>query len=409
MKIALLSFEYPPETGFGGIGTYTWYHAKALVRLGHTVHVFAGATSPCVLSTLVSDSVTVHRFHSPSATLSRVSRLLSMLGCHWTRQRLQNAWNMFSALRQLRNRYSFDLLEMPECGAEGAFLTWMVRSPTIVRFHSPAQFIMPFYKTSKIDRVLCAGLEKLAICGATALTSCSLYLAREVTQEMNVERTIATIPNGIDLQLFDGEGGVQTDPIGRSSEATSILFIGRLEPRKGIQLCTRIIRLIAAQRNAQFLFAGDDLFGYFHETLKPQLESMNLLGSVRYLGKLNLDELRSYVKSVDICLLPSLWENCPYACLEAMAAGRAIVCSAQGGFPELIEHGVNGLIAEMGSPDAFAAQLLLLIDNKDLRNDLGTAARSAIEERYTDHAVAIQATDLYKRFAKDSTACFSSS
>ena len=43
MKIGLLSYEYPPDTGFGGIGTYTWYHARALARLGHQVHVLAGA------------------------------------------------------------------------------------------------------------------------------------------------------------------------------------------------------------------------------------------------------------------------------------------------------------------------------------------------------------------------------
>jgi glycogen(starch) synthase len=44
MNIAILSYEYPHETGFGGIGTYSYYHARALVKLGHTVHVFAGST-----------------------------------------------------------------------------------------------------------------------------------------------------------------------------------------------------------------------------------------------------------------------------------------------------------------------------------------------------------------------------
>ena len=45
MRIALLSYEYPPETGFGGIGTYTYYQARALARLGHEAHVFAGTQS----------------------------------------------------------------------------------------------------------------------------------------------------------------------------------------------------------------------------------------------------------------------------------------------------------------------------------------------------------------------------
>ena len=48
MRIALLSFEYPPETGFGGIGTYTWHQARALAKLGHEVHVLAGAREATV-------------------------------------------------------------------------------------------------------------------------------------------------------------------------------------------------------------------------------------------------------------------------------------------------------------------------------------------------------------------------
>ena len=43
MRIALLSYEYPPETGFGGIGTYTWNQARALTKLGAEVHVLAGS------------------------------------------------------------------------------------------------------------------------------------------------------------------------------------------------------------------------------------------------------------------------------------------------------------------------------------------------------------------------------
>ena len=64
MKIGLLSFEYPPETGFGGIGTYTWYQARALAKLGHEVHVLAGATGETELTTSGHDGVTVHRFRS---------------------------------------------------------------------------------------------------------------------------------------------------------------------------------------------------------------------------------------------------------------------------------------------------------------------------------------------------------
>ena len=63
MKIALLSHELPPETGHGGIGTYTWYQSRALARLGAEVHVLAGASEPTPIRTTELDGVQVHRFH----------------------------------------------------------------------------------------------------------------------------------------------------------------------------------------------------------------------------------------------------------------------------------------------------------------------------------------------------------
>ncbi|MEO2032399.1 MAG: hypothetical protein ABGZ35_09965 [Planctomycetaceae bacterium] len=57
MKIALLSHEFPPETGHGGIGTYTWYQARALAKLGAEVHVLAGASESTPIRTTVCDAL----------------------------------------------------------------------------------------------------------------------------------------------------------------------------------------------------------------------------------------------------------------------------------------------------------------------------------------------------------------
>ena len=98
MKIALLSFEYPPETGFGGIGTYTWYQARALVKLGHKVHVLAGSTTPCALSTTEHDGVVVHRFRADDLVM-KIAGLFGIRRHYWTRQRIQNAWCMYLGMK----------------------------------------------------------------------------------------------------------------------------------------------------------------------------------------------------------------------------------------------------------------------------------------------------------------------
>ena len=109
-----------------------------------------------------------------------------------------------------------------------------------------------------------------------------------------------------------------------------------------------------------------------------------------------MTDIRSCLSQTDIFLIPSLWENCPYSCLEAMAAGRAILSSDQGGMPELIRDGENGLLACSENPAAFITCLERLIDDQALRERLGGAARRTIEESHTDVAIARLSTEYYQ-------------
>ena len=395
MKIALLSFEYPPETGFGGIGTYTWYQARALVKLGHKVHVLAGSTTPCALSTTEHDGVVVHRFRADDLVM-KIAGLFGIRRHYWTRQRIQNAWCMYLGMKQLMKRHHFDVIEMPECGAEGALVNLFLPTPTVVRFHSPSRLIMQFYDVPKLDIVMCSWIEHVAIRNATSLTSCSSFLASEAGVKMGVDRQISVIANGIDLPLFDQEPVADlTELYGVERGQVTILFAGRMERRKGIHLCAEIVATVLSKHDVTFLFAGEDIVGYVENTLKPALEGKELAGSFRYLGKLGLQELRACARAVDIYLLPSIWENCPYSCLEAMASGRAIVCSDQGGMPELIDDGINGLLAQSGVASSYAAQLVRVIEDRDLRKRLGTEARRSVEENFTDRRIAQLSVEAY--------------
>ena len=121
MNIGLLSFEYPPETGFGGIGTYTWYHARALVKLGHRVTVLAGATKTTELRSEEHDGVVVWRYRSDNGWM-RAAEKLGAFQLWWSRNRLENGASMYEGLNRLLDKHRFDVIEMPECGAEGLFI-----------------------------------------------------------------------------------------------------------------------------------------------------------------------------------------------------------------------------------------------------------------------------------------------
>ncbi len=397
MKIALLSFEYPPETGFGGIGTYMWYQARGLAKLGHEVHVLAGATEPTELRESEHDGVRVFRFRQENDT--RTLRLLAKFKLWWTKNRLENGINMAAGLRTLLERTPYDIVEMPECGGEGLRINGKLGLPTLIKFHSPAKLIMGTYDVRKADHVACGMLEQRAIDRATAFTSCSKFLADEVRGKLGVRRPVEVIYNGIDLDLFDaGEQLDARERFGIPKDRPMIFFAGRLEPRKGIHVMKDVAAALLAKHEVAFVFAGDDLFQYAEKEMKPYLAAQDLRGSYHFLGRLDLVGVRSCLRQADLFVIPSLWENCPYSCLEAMAAGRAIVASDAGGLPELVTDGETGLVAPVEDAAATLACLERLIEDRALCERLGNNARRKVEATLTDTFIAGQSVDYYRKF-----------
>jgi glycosyltransferase involved in cell wall biosynthesis len=397
MRVALLSFEYPPETGFGGIGTYTWHQARALRDLGHEVHVLAGALE--ATKDLVhhdDDGVSVWRFRTDGIRMRMVNRL-GRFRLWWTRNRLETAMSMNEGLAKLRRMYRLDLIEVPECGGEGLFVSRRHELPVVMKFHSPAGLIMDSYDVARADRIFCPMLETLAIRRVPSYMSASAYLAEQVRAKLGVRRAIAVVPNGVDLAWFDNTP--QTDVrcrFGIPRERPMIFFSGRMERRKGIHLCEEIASSILGRHDVSFVFAGQDLFEYMSGTLLPSFQAKGFGGSVYYLGKLGLDDVRSCLREADIFFTPSLWENCPYSCLEAMAAGCAIVSSDAGGLPELVRHGETGLVARSEDSVSFAARIEELLEDAGLRDRLGRAARASVEASFNHLEIGRRSVTVYE-------------
>jgi glycogen synthase len=177
-----------------------------------------------------------------------------------------------------------------------------------------------------------------------------------------------------------------------------VLFANRMEERKGIHLVSEVaVRVMKRHANVRFVLAGHDLFGYVAKNVLPVIHAEGLDDRFHVLGRVELGDVRALLKRAQIFMIPSLWENCPYSCIEAMAARCAIVSSDCGGMPELVAHSSNGLLARTGDPGSFVQQLELLIEDAALRVRLGTAARLTVEQRLTDIEIARQTADLYSR------------
>ena len=397
MKLAILSFEYPPETGFGGIGTYSWYQARALAKLGHDVHVFAGHTETGTTHS-EHDGVRVTRLHR-QGWLSNSLESLRERRAWWGQNRIMTAHAAYTMFRKALEKESFDFVEFPECGADGAMVTTLLQVPTMVRFHSPARLIMNIYDTPRIDREVTAFVEQIAINQATVRTACSAFLAGEAEQKMNVPSPVHAIPNGIDLELFDRDEGIDVEQeFGIPKDGVKVFFANRMEERKGIHLVRDMVKaVLGSHPEVHFVFAGQDLFGYMEREILPFVRDNGFEDRFHYLGKLQLQQVRAILKKIDVFLIPSLWENCPYSCIEAMSAGAAIVSSDCGGMPELIQDGKNGLLARNDDAASFIEKLQNVVEDAGLRDRLGRAARAEVEDRLTDVKIAQRFVDLYQQ------------
>ncbi|MBK8979423.1 MAG: glycosyltransferase family 4 protein [Planctomycetes bacterium] len=399
MKIAILSYEYPPDTGYGGIGTYSYYQARALAKLGHDVHVFAGSHTLGIQHS-EHDGVRVTRVKMDGWT-HRALQGFRDRRCWWGANRAETAIAAFHALKKAMKREQFDIVEFPECGADGALVTTLLDVPTAIKFHSPARLIMGIYDVPRMDREVTSFFEQIAINQCTVRTSCSRFLADEVAAHMHVKQPIHVVPNGIDLELFDADEGIDVHEkfgLPRDPDSLVVFFANRLEERKGVHLVRDMcFAVMKKYPHVHFAFAGADQFGYMEREIRPFIQANGLQSRFHYYGRLQLHEVRAILKHVDVFLIPSLWENAPYSCIEAMSAGRAIVASDCGGLPELVQHEETGLLARNNQGPSFVAALERMIEDAPLRDRVGAAARRAVEERYTDVRIAGMAADLYAR------------
>lgn len=109
-----------------------------------------------------------------------------------------------------------------------------------------------------------------------------------------------------------------------------------------------------------------------------------------------LDEMPLAYAAMDVCVLTSKMEGAPNVLIEAMAAGRSVVASAVGGIPELVEHGVTGLLESSREPALFGDKIFSLLRDPDLRTRMGAAGRERARTHFSVERMVAEHTALYR-------------
>jgi glycosyltransferase involved in cell wall biosynthesis len=182
-----------------------------------------------------------------------------------------------------------------------------------------------------------------------------------------------------------------------------IVFIGRPERRKGLETIVQALPGILESRpqtifrfisNPITEFDSQPVQRWILERLPENLHSRVLFGAVQR------SQLPQLIAQARLAVMPSLWENFPYAVLEAMSCGLPVIASNTGGLPEIVENEVTGLLVPPQDPQALVHAIHRLLDDEILRNRLGVAARAKVEMQYSLAAVLPKMLDLYQHVAR---------
>jgi glycosyltransferase involved in cell wall biosynthesis len=214
--------------------------------------------------------------------------------------------------------------------------------------------------------------------GSVCVSQGVLRFSRDVAR-LNPSR-LTVIPNGIDPVPFDRAPPLPRSMIGVPDDAHLALYVGRLDPQKGLpDLLNAAERVIAHRPDWHLALAGD---GPHSGWLERQVaERAPLRDKVHRLGP--RDDVPSLLRSADLLVHPSLWEGMPNAVLEAMAARLPVVGTAVEGTEDLIVPGRTGWLVPAGDVAALSQALIEAADSPERRRRFGEAGRLRVETDFS--------------------------
>jgi phosphatidylinositol alpha-mannosyltransferase len=365
MRLALVTEFYYPH--LGGVTEHVHHLGAELRRRGHEVIVItshmAGADDD-----------------PPSVRRVGTSRVIYANGSF---ARVTTGWRLTNHLQAALRAFGAELVHVqdglaPTLGPLAAEAAHRIGIPAVATFHS-------WFPRSLLYRILRRPLQR-RLDRLAATIAVSEPVVRALSRYFTASWEI--IPNGVDVQTFHPNGRHPTDYLSRGPR---LLFLGRLDPRNGLDtVLTAMPRILARYPATELVVAGDG-------PLRPMYErrARPLGASVRFVGRVN-GERPEYYGTADLYLCPTTKASFGITLLEAMACGTPLVVSDITGFRELVDGGAEAVLAPLGEAGAWADAVVGLIGDAPRRAYMGRAGRLKAA-RYAWPSVAERILAVYRR------------
>jgi glycogen(starch) synthase len=393
MRFALVSRELAPFDG-GGIAPLA-ANCATLLAPGHEVTIVTSANHREAYARLRArgdarlwpDSVRMVFVEKP--TEETVGPYLSHM----------HAWSgrVYEALRAAYPDRGPDFVEFPDYLGE-AFVTvqarhthdpWLRDTTVAVRLHTSAEMATVLDATMgddvesvavfEAERYCLRHADRLLWCGGDVLETYRRYYRADALAPAEL------VPDAFTVEMPE-DPGVGRLPV--EGEPLKLLYLGRLERRKGVQNLMRAVSSLGTTDFRLAMLGGDTDTAPLRASMREVL-GLHVAGDwrVEFLPRVAPGEVVRHIDEADLVVLPSLWECWPNVAREALMRNRPVLATPVGGFCEMIEEGVSGYLAEDTSPEAIARCFEALVhDRERLASMIRSRGPRKAFERITDPA-----------------------
>lgn len=381
MRYWLLTTEYPPFFG-GGIATYCYHTTNMLKAYGHEVTVFVpDEKADDTIKIVEQEGIRIVKFKPGGESYYHYLGYVAALSYQFseiieTFVKREGPPHIIEAQDYLGIAYFLLQKKYTMCGA-------VTDTPLLLTLHTP-KFLCDIYDQVPgytLPNFWIGEMERFCIKAADAIVSPSYFLLNELSKHIDLSGVLAKVirnPYGADWSALPSE---------TQREKNEILFVGRLEPRKGVTLLLEYFRDLWDEGFAVRLnLVGNDWYSptrrqmmsdYLMKKYKPFFER----GLVTWHGPMPPAELRRWLSRASLGVLPSTFENFPYVAVEMMVHGMVTLGSDSGGHAEIIEDGKSGFIFSHKDKTSFKKQFIKALALSDEeRTAMGLRARERVRD-----------------------------
>lgn len=384
LRIAFATPEFVTESYFdGGLANYLNRVSRILAAAGHDVHIVTLSLKD--ETEFEFDRVMVHRVMLKGGWqfLNRLTRYSLPVTSHW----LNFSTQVYRKLKQLHRQSPFHLIQYPNYSLCGVFSIPLLRATHVIRASS---YEPAWNMASGIKRNLDVALVERLEAWQYRLTH-NVYAPSKAMQSMLAKNAGVSnsrvIRTPFYVETSDWDHSVYDQFL---SDKQYVLYFGRFQLHKGFHTLARALpSFLDRYPEAYIALVGRNMETTLASSMAAFVRAQcgSVAERVAVLGNLKHTQLYPVIAGARLVALPSLVDNLPNACLEAMGLGKVVIGTKDASFEELITDGVNGFLVPANDPDTLGEKMIAAWIDPRL-NEMGTAAKERMLEFAPEKTVA---------------------